>query len=71
MSLISIRVFLYISILLAKWTVKPITDARQQQKEFISDASHELKTLLTVIIYQCQIALATSNERYESKVINR
>lgn len=51
----STMVFLAISILLARWMVKPVDQAWQQQKQFIADASHELKTPLTVIMTNAEL----------------
>ncbi len=43
-------VFVYIfSYYLSRWAVKPIKKAFENQRRFISDASHELKTPLSVI----------------------
>lgn len=48
-------VFLCISFLLANWVAKPIDRAWNQQRQFIADASHELKTPLTVIMTNAEL----------------
>ncbi|MBP3305114.1 MAG: HAMP domain-containing histidine kinase [Oscillospiraceae bacterium] len=47
--------FLLISILLARWAVKPVEKAWLQQRQFVADASHELKTPLTVILTNAEL----------------
>lgn len=47
---ITLVALLLLAIVLSKWMVKPAQDALASQKRFISDASHELKTPLTVIM---------------------
>lgn len=51
----SIAVFLLISIALSYWAVKPVDTAWKQQRQFVSDASHELKTPLTVILTNAEL----------------
>ncbi len=59
--------FFIISIFLAKWAVKPVEIAWNKQKQFIADASHELKTPLTVITTNAE--LIKSEEQQENKDI--
>lgn len=47
--------FFIISLFLARWAVRPVDQAWQQQKQFIADASHELKTPLTVILTNAEL----------------
>lgn len=51
----SFLIFLVISILLAYWAVRPVAAAWEQQRKFVADASHELKTPLTVILSNAQM----------------
>lgn len=52
---VSFLVLLGISILLARWAVKPVETAWEQQRQFVADASHELKTPLTVILTNAEL----------------
>lgn len=52
---LSFLAFLGISILLARWAVKPVDKAWAQQRQFVADASHELKTPLTVIMANAEL----------------
>lgn len=43
------------SILLSRWATAPVERAWHQQRQFLSDASHELKTPLTVILSNAEL----------------
>lgn len=47
--------FFLISVLLARWAVRPVERAWEQQRQFVADASHELKTPLTVILTNAEL----------------
>ena len=51
----SLLLFLGISFLLARWAVRPVEQAWTQQRQFVADASHELKTPLTVIMTNAEL----------------
>lgn len=68
---ISFLMFLAISILLSKWAVKPVDLAWKQQRQFMADASHELKTPLTVIMTNAELAQSSEyNDANKLKFIN-
>ena len=64
--IISFISFLAISIILAKWAINPVDIAWKKQKQFIQDASHELKTPLAVILTNAEL-LQDTNYNQDSK----
>ena len=61
-ALISLILLMAVSILLSRWATQPVATAWQQQKQFLSDASHELKTPLTVILSNAELLEQTPLE---------
>lgn len=54
---------IYASRIIAKWIVDPVEETFEKQKQFISDASHELKTPLTIIQASTEILEEKPNEK--------
>ena len=60
--------FLIVSILLSRWAVAPVQRAWDQQKQFVADASHELKTPLTVLLTNAELL---QEDGYDKKEYHR
>ncbi len=56
-----------VCMVLTKWISKPIETALAQQNDFVSDASHELKTPLTVIATNTEAVMANPDATIESQ----
>lgn len=56
-----------VSFLLSTLALKPIIQAWEQQRQFVADASHELKTPLTVILANAGIVLSHPTETVASQ----
>lgn len=57
----TLAVVLTLSWILSGWIIRPIADAMHRQRMFLSDASHELKTPLSVILANTDILLKRSD----------
>lgn len=64
---LAMAALLLISIGLSTWVLMPVEQAWEQQRRFVADASHELKTPLAVISANMQILSADASIPVESR----
>lgn len=60
--------YFVISFLLARTALKPVEESWKKQKQFVADASHELKTPLSVIMANTEMIAAHKEETVESQM---
>ena len=67
--MLSFLAFFFISLWLARLTVKPVEQAWEQQEQFVADASHELKTPLTVIMTNAELMQGGEDARSAEHIL--
>ena len=60
-------IYCVISYVLARVSMKPVEDSWNKQKQFVADASHELKTPLSVIMANTEIIASHADETVASQ----
>ena len=51
----SATLILILTVVVSKWAVRPVAESYEKQRQFITDANHELKTPLTLILSNLDI----------------
>lgn len=63
-------IIIYVSKKLTNWMIKPAVEALDKQKQFITDASHELKTPLSVILASSEALESDFQEKWIDNIKN-
>ena len=66
--LVALLLFFILSLNLSKWALAPVEKAWEQQNRFVADASHELKTPVTVILANLDIIAAHKDETVRTQM---
>lgn len=66
--IISLFILLFISIYLTNKTIKPLKESFEKQKQFIADASHELKTPLAIIRTNTSVILSNKEASVSNNI---
>ena len=69
----AILLFVLVSYFLSRWMVRPVERVWEKQRQFIADASHELKTPLTVILSNTDMLInsgAVADEKNQMRLDN-
>ena len=66
--LIGVLCYFVISVILAQIALKPVETNWAKQKQFVADASHELKTPLSVIMANTEIIASHADETVQSQM---
>lgn len=62
-----LAIFFVIAFMLSRWALRPVEEAWESQRQFVADASHELKTPLTVILANNSILQKHAQESVASQ----
>lgn len=66
--LLGIGIYFWISIMLASMALKPVEESWKKQRQFVADASHELKTPLSVIMANTEIIASHGSDTVDSQM---